>query len=107
MLPAVDDGFGTIMNELKKNNILDDTVILFTSDNGYFYEEHGLSVERRFAYEEGIRVPLLARYPKVVVARSRPNQLALSIDIAPTILDLAKARIKFDIQQVIEEHSVW
>ena len=63
-LMAIEDGVGEILKALKETGQLDDTVIVFTSDNGYFYGEHGLSVERRLAYEESIRMPLLVRYPK-------------------------------------------
>jgi len=68
---------------------LDDTVIVFTSDNGYFNGEHGLSEERRLAYEESIRVPLLIRYPPTAKAGRTPAEMALTIDLAPTLLDLA------------------
>jgi len=63
--------------------------VVFTSDNGYFYGEHGLSVERRLAYEESIRLPLLVRYPKIVKAGTVRDEFALNIDLAPTLLSLA------------------
>src|SRR5262245_64841949 len=50
-LMAIEEGVGEILKALKETNQLDNTVIVFTSDNGYFYGEHGLSVERRLAYE--------------------------------------------------------
>ena len=59
MLAAVDEGVGLLLAELSRSSQLDNTVLIFTSDHGYWYGEHGLSVERRLAYEEGIRVPLL------------------------------------------------
>jgi N-acetylglucosamine-6-sulfatase len=89
MLLAVDEGLGRILDALESHGILDDTFILFTSDNGFFYGEHGLSIERRLPYEESIRTPLVVRYPAVVQAGSRLDELALSIDIAPTALDIA------------------
>ena len=91
MLLSVDDGLGKIMETLEEQRILNNTVILFTSDNGYFYGEHGLSVERRLPYEEGVRVPLLIRHPSTAKAGTRIDQFALSIDIAPTMLDYANA----------------
>ncbi len=63
--------------------------MIFTSDEGYFFGEHGLSFERRLAYEESIRIPLLIRYPRLAPAGSTPDSFALGIDIAPTVLDLA------------------
>lgn len=89
MLAGVDDGVGMLLEHLSRSGKLDDTVIVFTSDHGYWYAEHGLSVERRLAYEEGIRIPLLVRYPKLVKPGSVIDEIALSIDLAPTLLDLA------------------
>jgi len=89
MLAAVDEGLGRLMAELEKRGALDDTAIWLTGDNGYFYGEHGLGEERRLAYEESIRVPLLVRYPSLATAGSTPSQMALTIDLAPTILELA------------------
>ncbi|HET9786852.1 MAG TPA: sulfatase, partial [Pyrinomonadaceae bacterium] len=88
-LMAVEEGVGEILKALKETGQLDNTVIVFTSDNGYFYGEHGLSVERRLAYEESIRMPLLIRYPKAVKGGIVRDEFALNIDLAPTLLDLA------------------
>ena len=88
-LIAIEEGVGEIMKALKETNQLDNTVIVLTSDNGYFYGEHGLSVERRLAYEESIRMPLLIRYPKAVKAGTVRDEFALNIDLAPTLLELA------------------
>jgi N-acetylglucosamine-6-sulfatase len=89
MLAAVDEGLGRLLDSLRKRGALDDTVVMFTGDNGYFYGEHGLSEERRLAYEESIRLPLLVRYPSLARAGSAPKQMALTIDLAPTLLELA------------------
>jgi N-acetylglucosamine-6-sulfatase len=88
MLAAVDESLGRILETLAKQGTLDDTVVLLTGDNGYFYGEHGLSEERRLAYEESIRLPLLVRYPRLVKPASKPAQIALTIDLAPTLLEL-------------------
>lgn len=71
------------------HGILDNTAFVFTSDHGYWYSEHGLSVERRLAYEEGIRVPLLIRYPPWTQTGRLIDSFALSIDLAPTLLEAA------------------
>lgn len=92
MLVAVDESLGRIMEALGKQGVLDQTVILLVGDNGYFYGEHGLSEERRLAYEESIRLPLLMRYPPRIRAGTRPAAPALTIDLAPTILDLARVK---------------
>ena len=88
-LMAVEEGVGEILKALQETNQLDNTVIVFASDNGYFYGEHGLSVERRLAYEESIRMPLLMRYPRLIKARTVRDELALNLDVAPTLLELA------------------
>jgi N-acetylglucosamine-6-sulfatase len=92
MMAAIDDGLGNVLGALERSGQLDNTVIMFTSDHGYFYGEHGLDFERRLAYEETIRIPLLIRYPRVFHAGSRPEHFVLSVDIAPTVFDLAGVR---------------
>lgn len=88
-LLAIDEGIGEIIKALKNTGQLNNTIIVFTSDNGYFYGEHGLSVERRLAYEESIRMPLMLRYPKVIKPGTARDEFALNIDLAPTLLSLA------------------
>ncbi len=89
MLMAVDDGLGRLMEELENRNDLENTVIVFTSDHGYWYGEHGLDEERRLAYEEAIRIPMLIRYPPAIKAGLSPDEMVLSIDLAPTLVALA------------------
>lgn len=99
MVLAVDDGLGRIMNALEEKGILDETLIVFTSDNGFFYGEHGLSsVERRMPYEEAIRMPLVMRYPPSIAAGTSIEDLVVSVDIAPTALDVAGVSIGDHIQ---------
>jgi arylsulfatase A-like enzyme len=88
MLAAVDEGLGRMLDQLEKMGKLDDTVVVVTSDHGYFYGEHGLSEERRLAYEETIRIPLLVRYPRAIAAGSVIDPMALTLDLAPTFLEL-------------------
>ena len=89
MLLAVDESLGRLLGTLEKAGALDNTVVVFTSDHGYFYGEHGLNEERRLAYEEAIRIPLLVRYPPRVTAGTTPREMVLSLDLAPTLLALA------------------
>ncbi len=98
MLLAVDDGLGRMVDALDRRGILDETFILFTSDNGFFYGEHGLSTERRLPYEESIRTPLIVRYPAVAEAGSQIDDLVVSVDIAPTVLEIAGAPVGNHIQ---------
>ena len=95
---AIDEGVGEIVKALKETGQLDNTIIVFTSDNGYFYGEHGLSVERRLAYEESIRLPLLVRYPPVIKAGTIRDETALNIDMAPTLLSLSGLAVPANMQ---------
>jgi N-acetylglucosamine-6-sulfatase len=89
MMASVDEGIGMLLDALARAGELDNTFILFFGDNGYFFGEHGLGPERRFAYEEGIRAPFVARYPKKIRAGSRVRDLVICQDIAPTVIRLA------------------
>ena len=91
MLAAVDEGLGRILEALEQAGQLENTVFVFTSDHGYFNGEHGLSVERRLAYEEAARIPLLVRYPPLVEGGTTLDELVLSVDLAPTLIELAGA----------------
>lgn len=93
MLSAVDDGLGDLLDALEDAGELDDTFLVLTSDQGFFYGEFGLVQERRLAYEPSIRVPLVVRYPDLVGAASRPSGMALNIDVAPTALELAGVEV--------------
>ncbi len=87
-LLAVDDMVGRIVGALRRNDALDDTVIVFTSDNGFLLGEHRIQNGKQFPYETSIRVPLEIRGPGIPSGEVR-RQLAANVDLAPTILDLA------------------
>jgi N-acetylglucosamine-6-sulfatase len=89
MLLAVDESLGRIMAAIDAMGELDNTVVVVTSDHGYWYGEHGLWEERRLAYEEALRIPMMLRFPERVSPGSRPLQMVLSIDVAPTMLEFA------------------
>ncbi len=89
MMASVDEGVGQILEVLARKGELDNTCIVFLGDNGYFFGEHGLGPERRFAYEEGIRSPFLVRFPKLIKAGTRKKELLICQDIAPTLIELA------------------
>jgi arylsulfatase A-like enzyme len=91
VLAAVDEGLGRTLQALEASGQLATTLVVLTSDEGYFYGEHGLSVERRLAYEESARIPLLMRLPSLVQAGRSIDELALNIDLAPTLLELCGA----------------
>jgi len=91
-LTSIDESVGRVLQALEQTRSLDNTMIVFTSDNGYFWGEHGLG-DKRAAYEESIRIPMVARYPKLIKAGRNITEMALNIDIAPTMLDLAGVTI--------------
>lgn len=87
-LLSVDESVGTLLASLARHGRLDRTAVLFTSDNGMMMGERGV-LDKRCFYEESIRVPLLVRAPGVARAGDRPVEMALNLDLAPTLLDLA------------------
>jgi len=88
-LLSVDENVGRVLGFLDKNNLANDTVVIFSSDNGFFLGEHGL-FDKRLMYEPSIRVPLLVRFPpRVKAAQVNSKQMILNIDVAPTILEIA------------------
>ena len=87
-LVAVDENIGRVFDHLEKNQILDDTAIIHSSDHGFFLGEWRL-FDKRLMHEPSIRVPMMIRYPKRVPAGTVRNEAVLDLDIAPTILDLA------------------
>jgi arylsulfatase A-like enzyme len=87
-ISAVDDDVGRILNELDKLNLAEDTVIVFVGDNGYYLGDHGLG-DKRSAYDESMRIPMLMRYPRSGVSGKVIDEMVLNIDLAPTFLDLA------------------
>jgi N-acetylglucosamine-6-sulfatase len=89
MMASVDEGVGALLEALERSGELEHTAILFLGDNGYFFGEHGLGPERRFAYEEGIRSPFVLFFPRRVKAGTRLRDLVICQDIAPTWIELA------------------
>ena len=96
---AIDENIGRLLNYLEEIGELDNTLIVYTSDQGFFLGEHGW-FDKRFMYEECQRMPLLMRYPKVIKAQSLSNALCMNVDFAATFLDFAGVKIPNDIQGV-------
>ncbi len=90
-LSAVDDSLGQILKWLKDNGQDKNTIIMFMGDNGFLFGEHGL-IDKRNAYEESMRVPLLM-WGGDVKQNHKVNQITANIDIAPTVLEMAGAKI--------------
>jgi arylsulfatase A-like enzyme len=87
-LYGVDENLGRVLEYLDQQKFADDTLILYTTDNGYFLGEHGW-YDKRFMYEPSLRLPLLVRYPRLGVKAKVEDRFALNVDYAPTMLDLA------------------
>lgn len=94
---SVDRNINRLLDYLEENQILDNTIIIYTSDQGFYLGEHGW-YDKRFMYEESFRTPLLIRYPKEIKAGSTCDNLVQNIDYAPTILDLANINIPDEMQ---------
>ena len=87
-LLAVDDSVGRLLASLEESGELDDTLILYLGDNGFLFGEHGL-IDKRCAYEESVRIPLLMRYPRAIRGGTRVKKIVANIDVAPTLLEFA------------------
>lgn len=94
---AVDEGIGKILQYLEDIGELDNTIIVYTSDQGFFLGEHGF-FDKRFMYEECQRMPLVVRYPKAIKAGSITSALSMNVDFAPTFLDIAGVEVPADMQ---------
>ncbi len=86
----VDTACGRVLDELRKQGELDRTLVIFTTDNGYFHGEHGLA-DKWYPYEESIRVPLIVRDPRLMASKqgATNDAMTLNVDLAPTILAAA------------------
>jgi len=96
-ISAVDEGVGEIMDYLDKNDLTDNTVVIYSSDQGFYLGEHGW-FDKRFMYKESFRTPLIVRWPGVTKPGSVDSNLTQNIDFAETFLDIAGAPIPEDMQ---------
>lgn len=97
VVKALDENVGRLLAYLEQQGELDNTIIVYTSDQGFFLGEHGW-FDKRFMYEECQRTPLLVRYPKAVKAGTRSQALAMNLDLAPTFVDMAGLTVPADMQ---------
>ena len=96
-IQSVDDGVGEVLDYLDQNGLTENTIVVYTSDQGFYLGEHGW-FDKRFMYEESLRTPILMRYPKEIKAGTQINQMVQNLDFAPTFLDYAGVKIHKDIQ---------
>ncbi len=96
-LKSLDDNIGRVLDYLEENDLLDNTLIVYTSDQGFYMGEHGW-FDKRFMYEESFRTPLVMRLPKGFDRRGDIDQMVQNIDYGPTFLDLAGVEVPSDMQ---------
>ena len=96
-LKAIDQNVGKLLDQLDQLGLTENTVVVYSSDNGYYLGEHGLG-DKRSAYEESMRIPMLVRYPKEISQGLQSDAIVLNIDLAPTLLDLAGIPIPENMQ---------
>lgn len=94
---SLDDNVGRVLDYLKEKNLLENTLVVYTSDQGFYMGEHGW-FDKRFMYEESMHTPLIMRLPAGFDKRGDIPQMVQNIDYAPTFLELAGAEIPADIQ---------
>lgn len=88
VIASVDESVGRLLTYLDEHHLTDNTIIVYTSDQGFYMGEHGW-FDKRFMHEESFHTPLIISYPKHIQPKSECNQMVQNIDFAPTFLDLA------------------
>jgi N-acetylglucosamine-6-sulfatase len=91
VIKSVDDSLGRVFQALEETGQLDNTLLIFAADNGFFLGEHGM-MDKRAMHEESIRVPLVVRYPPLIRPGTVVGQMVLNIDLAPSILDICRVK---------------
>lgn len=94
---SVDDNVGRLLDYLDDQGLSENTLVIYTSDQGFYLGEHGW-YDKRFMYEESLSMPLAMRYPSMIPAGSIDDHIVLNLDFAPTILDLAGVTVPEDMQ---------
>jgi len=94
---SIDDNVGRLLEYLDENGLADNTVVIYTSDQGFYLGEHGW-FDKRFMYEESLRTPLAARWPGLIPRGSKAAELVQNLDMAPTFLDMAGVPVPSDMQ---------
>ena len=94
---SVDESVGKVLAYLDRNGLARNTIVIYTSDQGFFLGDHGL-FDKRFMYEESIRMPFLVRWPAGIKRGTRSDAMALNVDFAPTFLDVAGTRVPAEMQ---------
>ncbi len=96
-IAAVDENIGRVLDYLDKAGLAENTIVLYTSDQGFYLGDHGW-FDKRFMYEESLRMPLVARFPGAIKPGSVNGELVSNLDFAPTFLELAGVDVLQDMQ---------
>ncbi len=96
-IASVDEGVGKVLDYLEENGLADNTIVIYTSDQGFYLGEHGW-FDKRFIYEESFKIPLLIRWPKMIKLCTINKQMVQNLDFAQTILDAAGIEAPSDMQ---------
>jgi arylsulfatase A-like enzyme len=96
-IAAVDDGVGELLDYLDESGLSENTVVVYTSDQGFYLGEHGW-FDKRFIYDESFKTPLLIKWPGVVEPGSSSDQMVQNLDFAQTFLDMAGIKAPEDMQ---------
>lgn len=94
---AVDESVGRLLDYLEQQGLAENTVVIYSSDQGFYLGEHGW-YDKRWMFEESFRMPFLVRWPGVIPAGSRPDELIQNIDYAPTFLEIAGLQVPTEVQ---------
>ncbi|MGA9277971.1 sulfatase family protein [Ilumatobacter sp.] len=97
VVASMDDNIGRLLDYLDEHDLTDDTIVIYTSDQGFFLGDHGW-FDKRLMYEESLRMPLLIRYPDQIGPGSTSDQIVTNVDFASTILDLCGLEIPDHVQ---------
>lgn len=98
-IQSIDDNVGRMLNYLDQHDLARDTIVIYSSDQGFFLGEHGW-FDKRFMYEESFQMPFLIRYPAEIAAGSVCNDIISNVDFAPTFIDYAQLRLPTYMQGV-------
>jgi len=96
-IASVDDNVGRLLDYLDQSGLREDTVVIYTSDQGFYLGDHGW-FDKRFMYEQSLRMPFLIRYPAEIKAGRIDDNIILNLDFAPTLLDFAGAEVPEQMQ---------
>ncbi|MFV0269142.1 MAG: sulfatase [Draconibacterium sp.] len=98
-IASVDEGVGQLLDYLDEVGLTNNTIVVYTSDQGFYLGEHGW-FDKRFMYEESFRTPLVVRYPKEIKPGTKIDRLVQNLDFAPTFLDYASVEVPKEMQGI-------